>query len=56
MAAREQVAELAGAHPMDVIFTSSATDSNNAAIAAPLKVNAGRGNTVAKIGCVPPGR
>jgi len=35
--AREQVAELMGAHPMDVIFTSCATESNNAAIAAALR-------------------
>ena len=28
-----------GAHPLDVIFTSCATESNNAAIAAALKAN-----------------
>jgi cysteine desulfurase len=37
--AREQVAELIGAHSMDVIFTSCATESNNAAIAAALRAN-----------------
>jgi cysteine desulfurase len=37
--AREQVAELIGAHSMDVILTSCATESNNAAIAAALKAN-----------------
>src|SRR5271169_4315966 len=35
--AREQVAELIGAHARDVIFTSCATESNNAAIAAALR-------------------
>jgi selenocysteine lyase/cysteine desulfurase len=33
----EEVAALVGAHPMDVIFTSCATDSNDAAIAAALR-------------------
>ena len=37
--AREKVAELIGAPSRDVIFTSCATESNNAAIAAALKAN-----------------
>jgi cysteine desulfurase len=44
--AREQVAELIGAHAMDVIFTSCATESNNAAIAAALKANPGKRHLV----------
>jgi len=44
--AREQVAELIGAHPMDVIFSSCGTESNNASIAAALKANPGKRHIV----------
>jgi cysteine desulfurase len=37
--AREQVAELIGAHSLDVVFTSCGSESNNAAIAAALRAN-----------------
>lgn len=37
--AREQVADLIGAHPMEVIFTSCGTESNNTAIHAALKAH-----------------
>ena len=40
--ARAQVGDLIGAHAMEIIFTSCATESNNAAIHAALKANPGK--------------
>jgi cysteine desulfurase len=40
--AREQVADLIGAHPREVIFTSCGTESNNAALHAALKAHPGK--------------
>jgi cysteine desulfurase len=44
--ARAQVAELIGAHPMEILFTSCGTESNNAAIHAALKANPGKRHIV----------
>lgn len=44
--AREQVADLIGAHPREVVFTSCATESNNAAIHAALKAHPGKRHIV----------
>jgi cysteine desulfurase len=44
--AREQVADLIGAHPREIVFTSCATESNNAAIHAALKAYPGKRHIV----------
>jgi cysteine desulfurase len=44
--ARVQVADLIGAHAVEIIFTSCATESNNAAIHAALKANPGKKHIV----------
>ena len=43
---REHVADLIGAHPLEVIFTSCASESNNAAIHAALKAHPGKRHIV----------
>ena len=47
--AREQVADLIGAHPMEVIFTSCATESNNTAIHAALKANPAKRHIITSV-------
>jgi cysteine desulfurase len=44
--AREQMADLIGAHPREMVFTSCATESNNAAIHAALKAYPGKRHIV----------
>lgn len=47
--ARGQVAELIGAYPSEIFFTSCATESNNTAIHAALKANPGKRHIVTSV-------
>ena len=44
--AREEVASLIGAHPPEIVFTSSATESNNLGIAGAARRYRRRGNRI----------
>jgi cysteine desulfurase len=49
VAAREQVAEMIGALPEEILFTSCATESNNAAIQAVFKSNSAKRHIVTSV-------
>src|SRR5258708_13001675 len=44
--ARRKIADLAGAAPRDVVFTSGATESNNLPLKGPIETPAGLGPTL----------
>lgn len=52
--AREQVADLIGAHPLEIVFTSCATESSNTAIHAALRANHGKRHIVPWSRCASP--
>jgi cysteine desulfurase len=47
--ARQQVAELVGANPREIVFTSGATESNNLAIKGAVEALAGKGDQVVTV-------